>query len=126
MTNYQPEKKFEFLARKGFQLPEKNQKPINILPLANPLHNLITTFIVWNISIGQLGYLSGYALAQLPHTCSLAEFKKLEKSLIYSNNRKHQCYQNSSHTKSKTQQLLRSKLTLFQLKSGHRVRKGQQ
>jgi len=32
------------------------------------------------VSIGQLGYLSGYAPSQLLHTCSLAEYEKLEKS----------------------------------------------
>ena len=37
---------------------------------------------------------------------------------FHSNNWKHQCYQHSSCTKSKTQQLLDGKLTLFQLKSG--------
>jgi len=38
---------------------------------------------VWNISIGQLGYLSGCVPSQLLHTCSLAEYKKLEKVLDF-------------------------------------------
>jgi len=37
--------------------------------------------VIWNISIGQLGYLSGCAPSQLPHTCLLAEREKLEKVL---------------------------------------------
>jgi len=36
--------------------------------------------MVWNISAVQPGYLSGCAPSQLPHTCSLAEYEKLEKS----------------------------------------------
>jgi len=39
------------------------------------------TPVVWNTSIGQLGYLSGYAPSQLLHTCSLADYEKLEKAL---------------------------------------------
>jgi len=35
--------------------------------------------MVWNISIDQLGSLSGCAPSQLLHTCSLAEYEKLEK-----------------------------------------------
>jgi len=43
--------------------------------------------MVWNISIGHLGYLSGHAPVQLWQTCSLAEYEKLEKiSLFHSNN----------------------------------------
>jgi len=37
--------------------------------------------MIWNISIGQLGCLSGYAPSQLLHICSLAEYEKLEKVL---------------------------------------------
>jgi len=37
----------------------------------------------WDISIGQLGCLSGCALSQLPHTSSLAEYEKLEKVLDF-------------------------------------------
>jgi len=39
--------------------------------------------MVWNISIGQPGYLSVCALFQLLHPCSLAEHKKLEKVLDF-------------------------------------------
>jgi len=39
--------------------------------------------MVWNVSIGQLGYLSGYVPFQLLHTCSLAEYEKLEKVLDF-------------------------------------------
>jgi len=59
-------------------------------------------------------------LAVLPRsTCSSDEYEKLEKSPSYhGNNGKHQCYQHSSPTKSKIQQLLRGKLTLSQMKPG--------
>jgi len=40
-------------------------------------------FMVQNISIGQLGYLSEYATSQLLHTCSLAECEKLERVLDF-------------------------------------------
>jgi len=40
------------------------------------------TSMAWSISIGQLGCLSGYAPAQLLHTCSLAECEKLEKEAL--------------------------------------------
>jgi len=39
--------------------------------------------MVWNISIGQLGYLSGCAPSQLLHTCSFAKYEKLEKVLDF-------------------------------------------
>jgi len=39
--------------------------------------------MVWNISVGQLGYLSGCAPSQLLHICSLAEYEKLEKVLDF-------------------------------------------
>jgi len=39
--------------------------------------------MIWNISIGQLGSLPGSAPSQLPHTCSLAEYEKLEKVLHF-------------------------------------------
>jgi len=39
--------------------------------------------MVWSISIGQLGYLSGYAPSQLLHTCSLAKYEQLEKVLDF-------------------------------------------
>jgi len=41
------------------------------------------TSMVWNNSIGQLGYLSDYAPSQLLHTCLLAECEKLEKVLYF-------------------------------------------
>ena len=49
------------------------------------------------------------------HWLNMRNWKKF---LIYSNNWKHQHYQLSSHTKSKTQQLLAGKLTLSQPKPG--------
>jgi len=41
------------------------------------------TSMAWNISIGQLGCLSGCASCQLLHACSLAEYGKLEKVLDF-------------------------------------------
>jgi len=42
------------------------------------------TSTIWNISIGQLGYLSGYAPSQVLHTYSLAKHGRLEKVLDFS------------------------------------------
>jgi len=39
--------------------------------------------MVWNISISQLGCLSGCAPSQLLHICSLAEYEKLEKVIFF-------------------------------------------
>jgi len=39
------------------------------------------TSVVWSISTGQLGYLSSCAPSQLLHSCSLAEYRRLEKVL---------------------------------------------
>jgi len=41
------------------------------------------TSMIWNISIDQLGYLSGCAPSQLLHACSLAEHEKLQKVLDF-------------------------------------------
>jgi len=44
-------------------------------------YRLSMTSMVWNISTGQPGYQSGYAPSHLLHTCSLAEYGRLEKVL---------------------------------------------
>jgi len=49
--------------------------------LANLIHELRITSMVWNISTGQLGYLSGHAPSQLLHTRLLVEYGRLEKVL---------------------------------------------
>jgi len=41
------------------------------------------TSTAWNISISQLGYLTGRAPSHLLHTSSLAEYEKLEKVLDF-------------------------------------------
>jgi len=70
--------------------------------------------------LASLGWLPGCASSQLLHTSSLAEYGKLEKVLDFSATaEKNWCYQHSSRTKSKTQQLLRRKLILSQTISGH-------
>jgi len=73
---------------------------------------------VWNISVGQPGYLPACAPSQLLHTCPLAECEKLEKVLYFrATAENHQCHQRSSPVKSKTQQLLGGKLTLIPAKT---------
>ena len=89
-------------------------------PWPAPVYKLSMTSMVWNISFGQPGCLPGRAPSQLRHTCSFAEHGGLKNSPWFlSNNWKRQCHQHSSHTKSKTQQLLGGKLTLPQPKPGH-------
>jgi len=39
--------------------------------------------MVWNISTGQLGYLSGYAPSRFLYICSLAKYGRLEKVLDF-------------------------------------------
>jgi len=41
------------------------------------------TSLVWNIPIGQLGCLFGYAPSQLLHTCSIAEHVRLKEVLDF-------------------------------------------
>jgi len=61
----------------------------------------------------------GCALSQLLHACSLAEHGKLKTVLDFlATTETPVYYQLSSHTKSKTQQLLGGKLTLSQPKPG--------
>jgi len=81
------------------------------------------TSVVWNISVGQLDYLSSYAPSQLLHTCASAEHGRLEKVLDFIATTKNISYQHSSHTKSKTQQLLGRKSTLSQPKPGQMAKK---
>jgi len=52
-------------------------------PQPTPIHKLSRTPMVWNISVGQLGWLSGCAPSQLLHTCSLAEHGKLKEVLNF-------------------------------------------
>ena len=59
--------KFKLTENGGFKLTVKRNIPA---PPANPIHKQSTTSMVWNISTGQLGYLSGCAPSQLLHTCS--------------------------------------------------------
>jgi len=68
--------------------------------------------MVWNISTGQLGYLSGHAPSRLLHTCSSAEYEKLEEVLDFI------ATDENISVINKKQQLLRGKLTLSQPKTG--------
>jgi len=63
--------------------PWKTEEQRASYPPANPIHKLSMMFMVWNISLGQLGYLSGCAPSQLLHTCSSAEYEKLGKVLDF-------------------------------------------
>jgi len=78
MTDLQPKKRFKLLAKKGFENSGKTKKPKALCPPANSIHKLSMTSMVWIISTGQLGCLSGCAAFQLLHTCSLAEYEKLQ------------------------------------------------
>jgi len=44
-----------------------------------PIDKLSMVSMVWNVSIGQLGCLSGCAPSQLKHTYSVAEYDRLGK-----------------------------------------------
>jgi len=59
------------------------QKRHDSFPQPTPIHKLSMTSVVWNISIGQLGYMSGCASSKLLHTCTLAECEKLGKLLDF-------------------------------------------
>ena len=75
--------------------PHRNKKSREFpAPWPTPFLKLGMTSMAWNISIGQLGYLSGSAPSQLLHPYSWAEYEKLEKSpWFHSNNWKHQSYE---------------------------------
>jgi len=70
--SFTAQKKFELPAKRGFQLPGTEKLIASCTP-ANPIYKQSMTSVVWNISTGQLGYLSGHAPSQLLHSCSLAE-----------------------------------------------------
>ena len=110
--------KFKLLNNSRIKLTGKRKKTLILAPWPTTFYKLSMTSTVWNISIGQLRYLSGYAPSQLAHACSLAECKKPKKVLDFLATTENISYQHSSHTTSKTQQLLRRKLTLSQLKTG--------
>jgi len=102
--------KFKVLDKKGFKPMETRKKKKVPATQPAPFHKLSRTSMVWSVSLGQLGSVPGCAPSQFLHTWSLAEYGRLEKSpWFHSNDWKHQCYQRSSCTKSKTQQLLGGK-----------------
>jgi len=72
--------KVKLLDKTCFKLTE-TRKAGSFLP--TPIHKLSMMSMVWNISTGQLGWLSDYAPSQLLHSCSLAEYKKLERVLDF-------------------------------------------
>jgi len=75
--------KCKLLEKRGFELPEMRRADKDSCPQPTRIHKLSRMSMVWNISIGKLGYLSGCAPSQLLHTCSLAEQAKLEKVLDF-------------------------------------------
>ena len=111
-------KKFRLPAKRGFELMQMRKK--RFLPPGQP------PFINW---AGRLWYGIFHSPAWLsvcpcslpaPAHVLISWIWETEKSpWFHRNNWKHQRYQHSSGTKSKTQQLLRGKLTLRQPKLGH-------
>ena len=82
-------------------------------PLAAPFHKLSVTSVVWNISTGQLGPATWLCSLPAPARLLISWTWEMGRSpWFHSNNWKHQCYQHSSCTKSKLQQLLGGKLTI--------------
>ena len=111
-------KKFILLDKREFKLPETRRAESLLPPSQPPFINR-----AWHLWYGifPLASLSVCVAALPPSSCTPAHQLKIrnwKKSLIYSNNWKHQCCQHSSDTKSKTQQLLGGKLTLSQPKPG--------
>jgi len=79
----EPPKKTELPER--FILTEKRgiNKGRFLSPCPTPIYKLSMTSMVWNISIGQLGCLSRCAASQLLHTCSSAEYGRMQKILDF-------------------------------------------
>ena len=74
-------KMFTLPDKRRIKLPDKRRAEKPAAPQPIPIHKFSMRFMVWNFSICQLGYLAGYVPSQLLHTCSLAEYEKLGKSL---------------------------------------------
>jgi len=70
--------KFRLLEKRELELMEERMSFLT--PQLTPIPKLSMTSMVWSISIG---YLSGRAPSQLPHTCSSADHGKLEKVLYF-------------------------------------------
>jgi len=107
--------KFELPETRVFELTEQRIPA----PWSNPIYILSMTSMVWNISIGRLGLAA--CLCPLPapvHLLLSWTWETGKSPWFLSNNWNHQCYQHSSHTKSKPQQLLGRKLTLSKPKPG--------
>jgi len=69
-------KKNKLLDKSRFELTDRRRADIFLPPWQAPIHKLNMTSMIWNISIASL---SGCALSQHLHTCSLAEHEKQEK-----------------------------------------------
>ena len=88
-------------------------------PQPTPIHKLSMMSMLWNISTGQLGLAAWLCSRPAAAPLLVSWVRETRKSpWFHSNNWKHQCYQHSSLTKSKTLQLLGGKLTLSQPKPG--------
>ena len=103
---------------------KKNRKKLPA-PWPTSIHKPSVTSLVWNISIGQLVYLSCCASSQLLHTCLLAEYEKLEKVLDFIAATKTISVINILLILN-PKQLLRGKLTLSQLKPGQKYNGGEE
>jgi len=62
------QKKFRLLGKRGFKLSQERKRCSIPAPRPTPIYKLSMMSMIWNISMGQLGYLSGCAPSQL-HTC---------------------------------------------------------
>ena len=112
------QKSFNSWMRADSNLWKKQEEQI---PPTQPtlIYKLSMTSMVWTISTGQLGLAVWLCSLPAPAQLVISWIWATGKSpWFHRNNWKHQCYQHSSHTKSKTQQLLEGKLSPSQLKPG--------
>jgi len=77
--------------------------------------------MVWNISISQLGLAAWLCFLSAPAHLLISWIFETWKGPWFLSNWKHQCYQPSSHTTPKAQQLLGGKLSLSQPKPGQYI-----
>ena len=112
-------KKFDLPDKRGLELMEMREEQIPV-PQPTPNHTLSVPPMVQNISTGYLGLPAWPCSLPSPAHLLTGWIQETGKSpWFHSNDWKHPCYQRSSCPKSKTQQLLRGKLTLSQAKPGH-------
>ena len=106
-TNPEPPKKFKFLDKKGFELTETREQRAPSPPSRPPFINWARR--LWCVVFPLPSW--AICLAVLPPSswtpARSLNARNWKSPWFLSSNWKHQCYQHSSHTKSKPQQLLR-------------------